>query len=179
MILFIVLSFCLFYYIVRCFIVLIRIVLKQWTDSYDDHRDVLRLTKSIMRCVPLHRNVEDVHMQCHADELMCMIWCVLSMTFEYSRYQQVNCCMHRVLQWDQLTTPVKDAIKKPLTSCRAHGIMRMMWCIGGQSSVSQLTSCFMILPDYKAWFQIRLHHVERMRSCASTNAYSNKKLYNA
>ena len=135
--------------------------------------------KSKMRCVPLHRNVEDVHMQCHADELMCMIWCVLSMTFEYSRYQQVNCCMHRVLQWDQLTTPVKDAIKKPLTSCRAHGIMRMMWCIGGQSSVSQLTSCFMILPDYKAWFQIRLHHVERMRSCASTNAYSNKKLYNA
>ena len=36
--LFSVLSFCLFYYIVRCFIVLSRIVLKEWIDSYNDHR---------------------------------------------------------------------------------------------------------------------------------------------
>ena len=53
--------------------------------------------KSKMRCVPLHRNAEVVRMQCDADELMCMIWCVMSQTFEYSRYQQVHGCMHHVL----------------------------------------------------------------------------------
>ena len=46
--------------------------------------------------------------------------------------------MRHVLQWDQPTTPVKDAIKKPPTSCRTTGSMRMMWCVGSQSSVSQM-----------------------------------------
>ena len=46
--------------------------------------------------------------------------------------------MRHVLQWDQRTTPVKDAIKKPPTSCRTTGSMRMMWCVGSQSSVSQM-----------------------------------------
>ena len=50
-----------------------------------------------MWCVPNHRNVQDVRMQCHADELMCMIWCTMSHTFEHSGHQQVNCCMHHVL----------------------------------------------------------------------------------
>ena len=50
-----------------------------------------------MWCVANHRNVQDVRMQCHADELMCMIWCTMSHTFEHSRHQQVNCCMHHVL----------------------------------------------------------------------------------
>ena len=50
-----------------------------------------------MWCVPNHRNVQDVRIQCHADELMCMIWCTMSHTFEHSGHQQVNCCMHHVL----------------------------------------------------------------------------------
>ena len=85
--------------------------------------------KCKMWCMPLHRNVEDVRIQRHADELMCMIWGAMSHTVQYSRYQQVNPCMRHVLQWDQPTTPAKDAIKNPLTSCRAHGIMRMMCCV--------------------------------------------------
>ena len=116
----------------------------------------------MMRCAPNHRNAEEVRIHCHADELMCMIWSAMSHTFEYRRNKQVHRCTHHVLQWDQQPTPAKDAIKKPLTSCPAHGIMRMMWCIGSQSCVSQLASCFMILSGYKPWFQIRLHHVERI-----------------
>ena len=114
--------------------------------------------KCKMWCMPLHRNVQDVRIQRHADELMCVIWGALSHTAQYSRDQQVNPCMHHVLQWDQQPTPAKDAIKKPLTSCPAHGIMRMMWCIGSQSCVSQLASCFIILSGYKLWVQICLHH---------------------
>ena len=46
---------------------------------------------------PDHRNVEDVRIQCHADELMCMIWCIMSQAFEYNRYSQVHCYMHHIL----------------------------------------------------------------------------------
>ena len=84
-------------------------------------------TIGMMWCVPIDRNAQDVPIQCHADELMCMIWCAMSFTFEHSGYPQVNRCMHHVLQWDWWTTPVKNAIKKPPTPCRAHEIMRMMY----------------------------------------------------
>ena len=57
----------------------------------------LSIKDNMMWCTPNHRNVEDVRILCHADELMCMIWCVISQTFEYSRYQQVHCCMRHVL----------------------------------------------------------------------------------
>ena len=142
----------------------------------DDHHHVLRPN---YRCVPNHRNVQDVCIQCHADELMCMICCAMSHTFEYSGYQQLNHCMHHVLQWDQWTTPGRDAIKKPPTSCRAYEIMRMMWCVRKQSSVSQLIFCLMFLSGWKSWFQIGLHYVVRTRSCASMNALSNTGLSNA
>ena len=115
-----------------------------------------------------HRNAEEVRIHCHADELMCMIWSAMSHTFEYRRNKQVHRCTHHVLQWDQQPTPAKDAIKKPLTSCPAHGIMRMMWCIGSQSCVSQLTSCFMIQPGYTETMVSNpsaVHHVVQMRSC--------------
>ena len=84
-------------------------------------------TIGMMWCVPIDRNAQDVPIQCHADELMCMIWCAMSFTFEHSGCPQVNRCMHHVLQWDWWTTPVKNAIKKPPTPCRAHEIMRMMY----------------------------------------------------
>ena len=110
-------------------------------------------TIGMMWCVPIDRNAQDVPIQCHADELMCMIWCAMSFTFEPSGYPQVNLCMHHVLQWDWWTTPVKDVIKNHL-----HHVVRMrscawcimMWCVGSQSSVSQLTFCSMILSGYKA-----------------------------
>ena len=69
---------------------------------------------------------------------MSMKWCAMSHTIEHSGYPQVNRCTHHVLQWDQPTTPLKDAIKNALTSCRAYGIMHMMCCFRGQSSVSQM-----------------------------------------
>ena len=48
---------------------------------------------------------------------------------------------------------MRDAIKKPPTSSRAYEIMRMMWCVGRQSNVSQLTFCSMILSGYKPFFK--------------------------
>ena len=109
---------------------------------------------------------------------MFMIWCAMSRIFEHSGYPQVNLCMHHVLQWDQPTTPVKDAIEK--TTCimlcvsdRAHEVMRQ----GARAVFHRWISCFMILSGYKAWVRIRLHHVARMKSCASTNSPSNTRLY--
>ena len=54
-------------------------------------------TTGMMWCVPNHRNVQDVCIQCHVDELMCTIWCAMSHTFEHRGHQQVNRCMHHVL----------------------------------------------------------------------------------
>ena len=42
-------------------------------------------------------NVYAVRIKCHADELMCMIWCAMSHTFEHTGYQQVHGCMHNAL----------------------------------------------------------------------------------
>ena len=50
-----------------------------------------------MWCVYMPTNVHDVRIKCHADELMCMIWCVMSHTFEHTGYQQLHGCMHNVL----------------------------------------------------------------------------------
>ena len=114
---------------------------------------------SMMLCVPMHRNVQDVCMQCFADKVMRMMWCARSHTFEHRRYQDVRHCMHHVLNEINRRHPWKMQRKKLPTACPATESMRMMWCVGSQSSVSHLTSCFMILSGYKPWSQIGLDHV--------------------
>ena len=37
-------------------------------------------------CDYVPRNVQDVRIQCRADELMCMVWCAMSRTFDHSGY---------------------------------------------------------------------------------------------
>ena len=108
---------------------------------------------NMMWCVPMHRNVQDICMQCFADKVMRMMWCAMSHTFEHRGCKPLHAPCS---EWDQPTTPVKDATRKPPTSCRATESMRMMWCVGSQGSVSQLTSYFMILSGYKP---------NRSRSC--------------
>ena len=114
-----------------------------------------------MWCAPDHRNVQDVRMQCHADELMCMKWCAMSHTFEYIYKASTSKPLHAPCSAMTSTDDTRERCnQKPPALCHAYGIMHMMWCIGSQSCFSQLTSCFMILSGYKLWFQIRLHHVE-------------------
>ena len=52
----------------------------------------------------------------------------------YSRYPQEHRCTHHVLQWGTR----ERCNQKPLTSCRAYRIMRMMCCVGGQNNGSQM-----------------------------------------
>ena len=52
---------------------------------------------NMMWCVYMPTNVHDVRIKCHADELMCMIWCAVSHTFEHTGYQQLHGCVHNVL----------------------------------------------------------------------------------
>ena len=78
--------------------------------------------------------------------------------------------MRHVLQWDQPTTPVKDAIKEPPASCRAHEIMRMMWCVGSQSSVSQMNfllhgSVWLQSMDSNPSASCRAYEIMRMNEC--------------
>ena len=58
------------------------------------------------------------------------------------------------------------------TSCRAYEMMCMMWCVGSQSSVSQMN----FLLHGSVWLRSMdsnpstVHHVVRMRSCAWCHA---------
>ena len=83
---------------------------------------------SMMWCVPIHRNVQDLRIQCHADELMCMKWCTMSHTFEHSGYPQVNRCMHHFLHEIYRQHPWNIQSKTTcIMSCvwdHAHDVMR-------------------------------------------------------
>ena len=126
----------------------------------DGHRHVLFFKKKLMWCAPNHKNVQDVRMQCDADELMCMIWCAMSHTSEHSGCPQVNRCMHHALQWDQPKTRVKNAIKKHL-----HHVVHMRSCAWCDASGARA-----VLHSWHlaSWFYLVTNHGVRLVWIMST-----------
>ena len=68
------------------------LIIRNLFEIMDRHRTII-----FMFCVWIQvhlRNVQDVRIQCHADELVCTIWWAMSHTFEHSGYPQVSKSLH-------------------------------------------------------------------------------------
>ena len=114
--------------------------------------------------LPSHRNVEDVRIQHHADELMCMTWCAMSHTADIHKNT-----VARTMFCNE--APVKDASKSHL-----HRVVRTRscaWCVasGARAMVDRWFSCFMILSGHKPWFQIGLDHCHVVPNAGLCNAF--------
>ena len=94
------LSFCLFYDIVRSYIVIIQIFFETmdrlFLDSKDEHHHVLRM-KYKYGVLPAYAQkcTRRTHTVSCGWSMMCIIWCAMSHTFEHSWYPLHALCSYK------------------------------------------------------------------------------------
>ena len=104
------------------------LIIRNLFEIMDRHRTII-----FMFCVWIQvhlRNVQDVRIQCHADELVCTIWWAMSHTFEHSGYPQVSTSLHAPCSAMRSTDDTRARCNQKTTcimSCawdHAHDVMR-------------------------------------------------------
>ena len=105
---------------------------------------------SMVWCLPTRRNVQDVHIQCHADELMCTICCAMSHLLNTADIHERTVACSMLCNEINGRHPWKMQSKKHL-----HHVMRMRSCAWCDASGARAVFHSW---HFASWFYLVINH---------------------